>query len=178
MPNLKLLVADSAALTNTATATVMLNTAGASYECVFPAKSLPVDTARGCVLRVSAAVHVTASHTTDTLATVLQVGKTGTMTTVAATSAHDAVDDDIHHLTADIVLRSKTAFASRGVGVYTGLTAPQSTLNKSTTWDWASDFRVQVKNTWSVADTGNSCKVLWLSAEVLDVVPGSTAALT
>lgn len=176
--NLKLIVADSAALTNSSAATVMTKVNGDTYELVFPAGGIPADASRGCVLRIKAAVQATATHTTDTLANVLQVGKTGAMTTVAATAAYDCADNDIFYLESEVVFRSATKFAACGRGQYTGMTAPQLTLVGDTTYDPASAFRVQVKCTWSVAHAGNSCKVLYLHGEIESPAIGSTAALS
>ena len=174
----KLIVADSAALSNTTVATTMLKSDGSTYELVFPKYSLPVDSTRGCLLRIKAAVHATATHTTDTLATALQVGKTGTMTTVAATAAYDAVDGDVYWLEAEILFRSRTEFYSSGRGQYTSLTAPQLTFTKATALDWESDFRVQVQCTWSAASSSNSCKVVYLCGELEALEPNVTAALS
>lgn len=176
--NFKLIVADSAALTNTATGTVMTKSNGDTYELVFPAYGIPVDASRGCLLRIKGAVQATATHTSDTLATLIQVGKTGTMTTVAATDAYDAADNNIFLLEAEVLFRSTSALVAMGRGQYTGLTAPQLTLVASTAYDPASPFRVQVKCTWSAADTGNSCKVLYLYGELMTPAVGVTAALS
>ncbi len=178
MSKLKLLVADSAALTNSSSATVMTKSDGSTYEMVYAANSLPVDSQRGFVLRVRAAVHATATNGSDTLACVLQCGKTGTMTTVAATAAYDAVDGDVYWLEADLVFRATTTFYSAGRGQYTGLTAPQLTFTKATTYDPASDFRAQVKCTWSAASASNSCKVAFLSGEIIALDPNAAAALS
>lgn len=178
MSKLKLLVADSAALTNSTAATVMTKSDATTYELVYAAGSLPVDSQRGFILRLRAAVHATATTSTDTLACVLQTGKTGTMTTVAATAAVDAADNDVFWLEADLYFRTTTAFYSVGRGQYTALTAPQLTFTRATTYDPASDFRAQVKCTWSAASASDSCKVVFMSGEIIALDPNATAALS
>ena len=178
MPKLKLIAADSAALTASSTATVMTKSDATTYELVWAPGAIPVDSLRGCILRIKALVHATATNSTDTLAALLQVGKTGTMTTVASAAAYDNANDDIHLLEADIIFRSTTAFYAFGRAQYTGLTAPQLTTVKSTTYDPASAFRVQVKCTWSSTHAGNSCKVAALWGEFLPLDPNVTAALS
>ena len=178
MSKLKLIVADSAALTNSAAATVMTKSDATTYELVYAAGSLPVDSQRGFILRVRAAVHATSVNSTDTLAIILQVGKTGTMTTVAATAAVDATDEDVYWLESDIIFRTTTTFYSCGRGQYTGLTAPQLTFTKATAYDPASDFRAQITCTWSAASASDSCKVAFLSGEIIALDPNATAALS
>lgn len=178
MSKLKLIVADSAALTASSTATVMTKSDGTTYELVWAPGAIPVDSQRGCILRIKAIVHATASNSTDTLAVLLQVGKTGTVTTVASAAAYDNANDDLHYLEADIVFRSTSAFYSVGRAQYTGLTAPQLTLVKSTTYDPASAFRAQVKCTWSSTNAGNSCKVAALWGEIIQLDPNALAALS
>lgn len=156
--------AASTAVTNTTTAT----TFDTKYS--MPANSLKP----GDVIRVQYQGIATATNSTDTLAIDLVFGGT----TVAATAATDATNNDIFTGVVEFHVRSVGAtgtFTAGGIcsalgasGTATG----RAVFKASTAVDTTAAFDVGVQATWSVANAGNSCRLDCISIELIR--PGNT----
>lgn len=150
--------AASTALTNSVTAT----TFDTKYS--MPANSLKP----GDVIRVKYQGIATATNSTDTLAIDVVFGGT----TIAATAATDAADNDIFVGEFDIIVRSVGAtgtFVARGFGGALGASGTatgRARFKASTSFDTTAAFDVGVQGTWSVASASNSCRLDVITIEL------------
>lgn len=143
--------AASAAVTNTVTETTFDNSG-----VTIPASSLSA----GDVIRVRAQGIATATNSTDTLTVKLKLGST----VVATTGAVDSANNDIFYIDFDIAVRTVGAtgtIVAAGLvanGVQGTVTAKPALL-ASTTVDTTASLALGVTATWSVANSGNSCRL-------------------
>ena len=141
----------SSAVTNTTTATAF------DQSFTIPANTLQA----GDVIRVRAGVVATATNSTDTLAVTLKIGST----TVCATAAVDVANSDVAWIDVDLVIRTSGANGTLvAAGTANIKTTATGVLLASTAIDTTADQAVTVLATWSVANTGNSCRL-----DVLDI---------
>lgn len=151
-------VAASSAVSNTTSETNFDTT------IVIPANTLKA----GDVIRVRAQGIATATNSTDTLTAKLKLGSTA----IAATAAQDVANNDIFWFDFDIVVRTVGASGTMVAGGVQGIgasgTATAKTTNlASTAVDTTAAITVQVSATWSVASTGDSCRLDILTVQVL-----------
>lgn len=151
-------VGASTAITNTTTETLF------SKSVSIPANVLQP----GDIIRVRLQGIATATNSTDTLTIKLYIGGlTGSV--VVATAAVDVADNDIFVIDADIVIRTSGAtgtFVAAGMwnlGVE-GTATFRAAKKASTTIDTTAAQVIGASATWSVASSGNSCRL-----DVLDV---------
>jgi len=147
----------SAAVTNTTTETDF----DKSY-------TIPADTLKaGSLLRIKGWGTTTASNSTDTLQIKLIFGSA----TILTTAAVDQADDDIWSFSAEVVVRTVGASGTFvGHVVYqdpdaAGTARKEIEIN-STALDTTGTLVVKASATWSVADSGNSCRSEQLTVEI------------
>lgn len=149
-------LADSAAVTNTTTAT--------KFD-----KKKTIDgnlLKKGDVLRVKAQGIATATNATDTLKAELLLGTE----VIADTGAVDVANNDIFYIDAEIVIVDVGASGKiRACGVHaigaSGAITAKAFRKAEAAEDLSVDVEIAVQATWSVANAGNSCKLEILSVE-------------
>ena len=150
--------AASTAVSNTATETTFDQKVTLAANLLAP----------GDVVRVRLMATATATHSTDTWNVKLYLGSIA----IVATGAIDAVDGHVAYIDADIVIRTDgasgtlVAAAVSSIGVANSATL-KPTLLASTAVDTTAAMDVKATATWSVADTGNSCRLDVMNVEVL-----------
>ena len=150
--------AASAAVSNTASETTFDNS---SYT--IPANSLKV----GDIIRIRTQGIATATNSTDTLAIAVKIGSTALYTF----TANDVVNNDIWTGEVEMTVRSIGASGAAVVDIVGTLDVDADkdpaigSFKASTTIDTTGDLALTVTATWSVANSGNSCR-----ADVFNVI--------
>lgn len=151
-------VAAATAVTNTTTETDF------DQSITLPANTLKA----GDVIRVRAQAIATATNSTDTVNYKLKLGST----TILATGAVDATNNDIGYIEADIVIRTAgasgtmVAAGSTANGAVGTVTAKPAYL-ASTAVDTTAALAVKVSATWSAASASDSCRLDVLNVQIL-----------
>jgi hypothetical protein len=160
------------AYTNTAASTAVSNT---TTETLFDKSySLPANTLKaGTLVRIRYQGIATATNSTDTLAIKLYIGGlSGTV--LISHAATDVANNDV--FSGEMSLICRTAGASGtivGAGTYKSVPAAAGTATykdailASTTIDTTAAQVIGVSAQWSVASASNSCRLDFLSVEVL-----------
>lgn len=160
------------AYTNTAASTAVSNT---TTETLFDKSySLPANTLKaGTLVRIRYQGIATATNSTDTLAVKLYIGGlSGTV--LISHAATDVANNDV--FSGEMSLICRTAGASGtivGAGTYKSVPAAAGTATykdailASTTIDTTAAQVIGVSAQWSVASASNSCRLDFLSVEVL-----------
>jgi hypothetical protein len=157
-------VANSAALTNSTTATVL------SQSPNIPANYLQA----GDIIRFRYEGVVTSFNSTDTLATILQLYKVTSAAgvTIIAPTAYNGSANDVIAIEGDIVIRTigangtMVAHGTVAQGAHTSQTAKIFRL-ASTAIDTTQPLNLQATGTWSVANAGDSARSELFDVELL-----------
>jgi len=166
------------AYTNTAASTAVTNT---TTETLFDTKySIPANTLKaGTLIRVRFQGIATATNATDTLAIALKIGSTDAAppvggTTLISIPATDVTNNDVFTGEYDLICRTVGAGGTMvGIGTFKSIPAAEGTMTikddilASTTVDTTAAQLLAVSATWSVANAGNSCRLDFLSVEIL-----------
>jgi hypothetical protein len=124
---------------------------------------------KGDVIRVRAQGIATATNSTDTLNLKLYIGTE----MIAQTGAVDVANSDIWLIDADIVIRTigasgtMVAAGTTGLGAVGTVTAKPFLLAEATE-DISGDVACKITGTWSVANSGNSCRNDLFNVQILD----------
>lgn len=160
------------AYTNTAASAAITNTI---TETLFDAQySIPANTLKaGTLVRIRYQGIATATNSTDTLAVKLYIGGLSG-TALISHAATDVANNDVFSGEMSLICRDAGATGHIvGAGSYKSVPAAAGTATykdavlASTVIDTTAAQVVGVSATWSVANAGNSCRLDFLSVEIL-----------
>lgn len=162
-------VAASTAVTNTTTETIFSN----KY-------SIPANTLKaGQMIKIRFQGIATATNGTDTLAIALKIGSTDAAppvggTTLLSLAATDVANNDVFTGEYNLIVRTAGASGTMvGVGTYKSIPAAEGTMTikddilASTAINTTAALLIAVTATWSVANAGNSCRLDFMSVEIV-----------
>ena len=169
---------DSRTYTATAASAAVSNT---TTETLFTNKySIPANTLKaGQLIKIRFQGIATATNALDTLAIALKIGSTDATppvggTTLISIPATDVANNDVFTGEYDLIVRTAGSSGTMvGVGTFKSIPAAEGTMTikddilASTAINTTIAQLVGVSATWSAANVGNSCRLDFLSVEIV-----------